>query len=320
VLSKEAFHPLAFDMPFVGDTGFVPAEMITAMSGQQEASKEEKEENTSEEVEEVEDEHSQEHSQGDEVVDSVERFEDDHCHHRRRMFKSYKHVYRMRFDGEPIGIKDRDAASQGGIMGLITGGDASVPKHLRVTVGWGLNRYYHNNGILELTHVSYTQFGPYQSCNAVHPGQPGSPHHCTTCTIQPPECCCSSLNSTSNPSAYALPGLLKTPYTKFGSSTGEWYSFNGDGYQHTWNQFECPSKHFRMTTLIEKLKVVGKCGHCSGANIPTCAACLRKIPASSVTKIFHELFHLSSRRRRSKFTGNASAGMGNESASMAVIV
>ena len=61
--------------------------------------------------------------------------------HRRRMFKNHMHVYRMRFDGEPVGVKDRDAASQNGIIGLITSGDPKLLKIKRVTVGWGLNRY-----------------------------------------------------------------------------------------------------------------------------------------------------------------------------------
>merc|ERR1712151_1256639 len=152
-----------------------------------------------------------------------------------------------------------------------------------------MGRYYHSNGVLEITHMSVQKWGPYQSCNAVHPGQPGSPHHCSTCIIKPPACCCASSNSTFHsevPEEYPLPGRLQTSYT-----VGEWYSFNGGGLGHTWNQFECPSEHVSMATFVDALAKAGNCGNCK-ADIEKCAACLRKMPDDARIKVFHSFFHI----------------------------
>jgi len=204
----------------------------------------------------------------------------------------------MRFADEPSGLKDRNAASINGIFELLTGGDPSIPKSKRVKIAWGLNRYY-EQGVMEITFMSYTKMGTYQSCNAVNPGQPGSPHHCSDCAPAQlsGQCCCASWNSTSLPldagslSGAALPGRLKNSYTG-----GVWYSFNGQGLGSTWHQFECPSATVSMKKLADKLADVGNCGKCR-ASTPTygsyfhkCGECIRKIPEHTWQKAFHSLF------------------------------
>jgi hypothetical protein len=201
---------------------------------------------------------------------------------RRRYFNNHMHVYRMRFRGEPKGVKDRDAASLNGIYELLTGGAGSSG----VKTGWGLNRYYHADGIMEVTYISYTAFGTYQSCNAQNPGVPGSPHHCQDCYKPHDVCCCSSRPSLNLTSLSVLPGRLSTSYTG-----GEWYSFNGAGYGKTWHQFECPSFSVKMTTLVDKLSEHGKCGKCS-LNVVKCAECLRRISTATREKVFDALLQV----------------------------
>lgn len=259
-------HPLASDMPTSpDDTGIVPADVMATMAATE--------------------------SELDKSANSaVTRSKWTCAGQRRRVFNNHMHVYRMMFDSEPHGVKDRDAGSLWGILELMTGGDPSLPNTQRVSTAWGLNRYYHKNGIMEVVYVSYTKMGTYQSCNAANPGQPGSPHVCSDCTKPSSECCCSSPNTTRAKWLGAvLPGQLKAAYTG-----GEWYSFNGQGEGQTWHQFECPSVRVEMTTLVDELAKAGKCGKCSD-DTSKCAECIRtKVPREIKEKIFHELFHITS--------------------------
>lgn len=267
-------HPLAPDMPTSPeDTGIVPAELVAAMRS------------------------PQENFEKENVTDLATSGWT--CHgQRRRHFKNHFHVYRMRFASEPSGLKDRNAASLNGIFELLTGGNPSLPKTKRVKIAWGLNRYY-EKGVMEITFMSYTKFGTYQSCNALNPGQPGSPHHCSDCAPAKlsGQCCCASWNSTSPPSddvslpQAALPGRLKNSYTG-----GVWYSFNGQGLGSTWHQFECPSATVSVKKLADALAEKGNCGKCRasvpkyGSYFHDCGECIRKIPEHTWQKVFHDLF------------------------------
>lgn len=271
--TEETNRSLVFDMPSsLEDTGYIPAEMLRAMN----ASK-------------AEDEKKQP-SQEEDIADSVELTEAEvstapwrrrrttrHCYeHRRRMFKNHMGIYRLKMENEPSTLENKNAASVEGIFALLAGNPSPSLE------GWGLKRYNQEGGVLEVNFISYTKFGTYQACNF-----DGKKNVCKYCTRT--KCCCGDPPLNTTATSYVLPGRLKTWYT-----VGEWYSFPADSLHHTWNQYECPSVKVSVPTLVDKLRDAGKCGYaaigeCSGSNIPTCAACLRKIPYEVRSKIFHEL-------------------------------
>jgi len=267
--TEETNRSLVFDMPTsLEDTGYIPAEMLRAMN----ASKAEDEE--------------EEPSQEENIADSVglteaevstaewrrRRRKTRHCYeHRRRMFKNHMGIYRLKMDNEPSTLAGRNAASVEGIYALLAG--SPNPS----LAGWGLKRYNQKGGVLQVSFISYTKFGTYQACNF-----DGKKNVCKDCTRT--KCCCGGPPLNTTATSYVLPGRLKTWYT-----VGEWYSFPADSLHHTWNQYECPSVKVSVPTLVNKLRAAGKCGECTGSNIPTCAKCLEKIPYAVRSKIFHEL-------------------------------
>jgi len=231
------------------DTGSIPTELLRAMNASEAAEEEEFSSRTR------------------------------HCYeHRRRMFKHHMGVYRLKMESEPSTLENRNAASVEGIYALLAG-DPSPSLE-----GWGLKRYNQKGGVLQVNFVSYTELGTYQACNF---NKQTKKNVCNYCTRT--KCCCGGPPLNTTAASHTLPGRLKTWYT-----VGEWYSFPADSLHHTWNQYECPSVKVSVPTLVDKLRDAGKCGYaaigeCSGSNIPTCAACLRKIPYEVRSKIFHEL-------------------------------
>lgn len=247
-------------------------------------------------------------------------------------FGKLLYVYQMHFQGDYAhGLRDRNAANIFGLLVLLHGRSPTASgQKWGVSRGWALRRYYSSSRAwMARTYVSYTWMGNYESCNAVQPGKPGSHHTCSMCTKNSTDCCCAvppaQPNSTEvaatwptmppwmptlppPPSRYPLIGMLKTVYT--GGpwyNRGVWYSFNGKGEGHTWQQRVCPDKIVRVQSVVNAVAKAGGCSchpddckcqsqdavKCKAEKMPkcdACAECLERMELAKVTQAWNHAF------------------------------